>query len=97
MTKDNSKTFFSLRTKKFKYQWSDLGIWYREKIKAPVKNHPKYLEIRDFIINLLFTCVVCAYVMFAFGFKGYLLKGSGIAVTITVVQQYIVWYYSIKK
>jgi len=89
------------KTKSFIYNlYSNIKIWVVSTILAPIKNHKKYLHVRNILINILFTTTIFFIILKCFGMNGTLVTikvSSGIAVTLATMQYYIVWYYSIKK
>lgn len=91
----SSKT--DTKTKKFIYD-----LWHRVRVKAvnlkaQVKDSPLFADAKSGFVNFLFTGLIFTYVMWSFEILSPLRKGFGIAVSISVVQYYIKWYYSIRR
>ena len=87
-----------IKTKKFIYiLYNKVKKRVIEWLIAPVKNYEHYIILRNLFINLIFTSLVCSFILWGFDIHKPIHKGSSIAVALAVGQFYIEWFYSIKK
>ena len=67
------------------------------RLYGPIHTHPQKKELYKFLADLSMTGIVCSFVTWCFGANFPLRKGFGIAVTITMIQYYLKWYWNNKK
>lgn len=85
------------RTKKYIYKFfRDINNSFTNRL-AGVKNHPRFDDVRNIMINLLWTSFVFGFVLFSIQKSNPIwLRGPGFAVLIALIQYYVKSYYRIK-
>ena len=74
------------KTKKYLYE-----------LVAYVKNNEHYSSLKGFATDFFLTVIAISLVVWSFKHRNSLVLGFGIAVTITLAQDYIEWWYEVRK
>lgn len=94
-TKKESETFVSPTktpiTKRFKYLWFAERRNSVNETVAYIKNHPNYIEYRNYAIDFVWTGLVMSWIVYATPQRNPILRGFGIAVIIISMQSYAKW------
>lgn len=71
---------------------------YIKEFHAWLINHKEYDNIRVYSLVLFTTCLIIGFVVWCYKHWEYsFLLGTGIAITLTITQYYLEWWYKIKK
>jgi len=92
----NKNTFVS-RNERNKYKLYNRFKSKTRNLYAEILNSTQYLVVKKVLINLAFTTLIVAIILFCFKITNPLRFGFGIAVTLAITQKYFEWYCNKKE